>query len=153
MNIQNMKLAQAELDEKIFKANNIKKYPYNNILLAFKVEICEVLQEYQIWKYWKKDKNINKQNLLLKLADAMHFALSLENRLYKFNSYEYINDYKSEILDPDTFVRLANKCLSTYNFIDNVVKLSLACGFTQDELEKAYYEKRKINLIRVKEGY
>ena len=67
---------QKELDTAIFKNAGITQYPLENIRLSLLVELGELANEWKGFKYWKKDKKINREKLLDEFADCLHFALS-----------------------------------------------------------------------------
>ena len=94
MNIKKMLEAQEELDKAMFDYGGLKEYPIEQIKTAYRVELGEVLQEAKMFKYWKKNKGvISPVKILEELADCLHFALSLEN---KVENYSYLSEFTDE---------------------------------------------------------
>jgi dimeric dUTPase (all-alpha-NTP-PPase superfamily) len=154
---------QKELDTLIFKNAGIKEYPLNKVKLSLLTELGELSNENQCFKYWKKNKTINKEKQLEEFADCLHFALSLENQLHESDIKQW------EIGD---MVQLAQKLGKinddemTYGFLRNyeqviideqilkaVLTTGICLGFTEDEMEQAYLKKYEKNIKRQAEGY
>ena len=151
MNIKKMLYAQKELDDIWMKRANLTEYPLEMTITAYRVELGELLQEWKQFKYWKMNKGeINRDKMLEEWADCMHFALSLENYIKKYNCeddgyYRYIvnhieNDVKKYFTDFDIL-------------IENTLALGIKLGYTLDELDGAYWRKNKINWERIKNNY
>ena len=56
MNIKELIKTQQKLDAAMFKKAGITEYPLNKIILAYKVEVGEALNEWAGFKYWKSNK-------------------------------------------------------------------------------------------------
>lgn len=128
------------------------------------VELGELANEWQGFKYWKKNKTLDRRKLLEEHADCLHFALSLENKLHQTNEIILKN--------PSTFEEFfikgdygSNDALSAFNiayeFISDdtasilvgVIGLGICLDINLDEMEQAYLKKYEKNLARQAEGY
>lgn len=157
MNIKKMLEAQKELDAALFQKGGLKEYPIEQIKTAYRVELGEMLQEWKQFKYWKNTKGeVDRGKLLEEIADCIHFALSLEN----YNQYydeieEDIIDFNAEVLLHGKFIyRTIERCFECgFEAIRDTLRLGVKLGFTLEELEKAYWDKNKINWERIKNNY
>ena len=156
MNIKKMLEAQKELDEANLKKGGLTEYPLEMVQTAYRVELGELLQEWKQFKFWKLNKGkVNREKMLEEWADCMHFALSLNNNIYKCKSYTY-DDFRraveyEKILD---IYKVINDCFSVNMFtLSCVIALGLKLGYTLEELEQAYWRKNKINWERIEGGY
>lgn len=154
MNIRKMIEDQKELDKAIFKKSGLKGYPINKIKLAYHVELGEALNEWSGFKYWKKTRKENREALLEELADCLHFALSLEGH-YKYFEKSYNQYQGSELwgLEDESIITIANWCFEDDEYLGNIIALTLALGFTREQLVDAYYKKRDKNFERISNGY
>lgn len=82
MNLQSLLTKQKELDDYIIKKHNLENVDLlNKRVLACLVEIGEQANEYQSFKYWKQEKNIDRAKVAEELVDVLHFLLSIGNLL------------------------------------------------------------------------
>ena len=172
MNLEKMLEAQKELDLEICKKANIKRASYIDLKMALCSELSELANEWGGFKYWKLSHRITDNTLLEEWADCMHIALTLFNMStvgIKKQDLEFIEN--STIYDHITKNRnaITSVFLECYRkiatgekrvprataiaLIINIIKIGKMLGYTEEELEKAYYNKRYINIKRVKEGY
>lgn len=156
MNIIKMLAAQKELDEKCLAKAQIEGYPVEEITTAYRVELGELLNEWQGFKYWKKSRTISKKDMLIEFADCLHFALSLNNH-FPFFTEEHFNEFCNnydKYLDRMTVYQCIERCFDAgASVLSNTLQLGLKLGFTFDEMERAYWYKYKINLERVSGDY
>ncbi|MEY8763396.1 MULTISPECIES: dUTP diphosphatase [Clostridium] len=169
MDIKKMLADQKKLDDRILSNASIEKYPLKNMKLALLVELGELANEWQGFKYWKKHKKINREKLLGEFADCLHFALSLEN-YYESKGNELEGDFSkddfnsiSDFLEKNkpTLIDIIEGFFSTYNTVLNyggevlayIIGLGMMLGISKEEMEQAYYKKNKVNYKRQEEGY
>ena len=82
MNLQTLLNKQNELDSYIIKKHGLENQDLlNKRVLACLVEIGEQANEYQSFKYWKQEKNIDRAKVAEELVDVLHFLLSIGNLL------------------------------------------------------------------------
>lgn len=155
MNIKAMLEAQKELDQANFEKAGITEYPLEEVKIAYRVELGEALQEAKFWKYWKKSKGeVDREKLLEELADCLHFALSLENyNPSKIITSNFLN-YWIEDGEGTEIYETLDSCFECDDWVlIYTVRLIIQLGFTLKELEKAYWDKNKINWNRVNSDY
>ena len=158
MDIKKMLQAQKELDKANFKKGGVDEYPLQQVKTAYRVELGELLNEWQGFKFWKANKVIDRDKMVEEWADCMHFALSLESYLCEAKEEEESPDEFEcddfNCLEFDSEYKVINDCFSIIStrMIDTVA-LGLKLGFTLKELEQAYWNKYKINWERVNNGY
>lgn len=145
---------QKKLDEVIYRNAGITRFPIKETKIALLVEIGELANEVQDFKYWKKHKNVDKEKVLEEWADCMHFAASIYNFLE-----EYIDEknyrIETEIID------IFEETMKFYGYGDfdiYIIELLIYygifnLGFTEKELFDAYCKKNKKNYERQREGY
>lgn len=151
MDILLMLQAQADLDEFTLKRAGVEGYPKENIELALRVELGELVQEWKGFKYWKKSKgDVDRAKLLEEWADCMHFALSLENN--RCRNEQESHDTITEDYEGITVLESLNRAFETLTLLD-IVWLGLDLGFTEKELEDAYYNKNTKNWERMRGNY
>ncbi|WGI36411.1 dUTP diphosphatase [Mesomycoplasma lagogenitalium] len=163
MNLKKIFDCQKEIDLKFgtlrSEANNGEDNLANKITLAIIVEIAEFANEIQTFKYWKLNKNINKEKIMEEWADIIHFLsscankLELESEINPFVASDNVNfQFKHAFKAAVEFQENFNK--------ENLRKLySLILGFLnilnvkEQELIDAYFKKVEINLKRIENKY
>jgi len=156
---------QEKLDNEILKNAGIKKYPFENIQLALLVELGELANEWQGFKYWKQNKNIDRERLLDEFADCMHFALSLENHNHQLSKAK-LKDFPEgfektyeeskncpELDINDAFLNTYVCTLNNHFPIGGVLALGGCLDITPDEMQESYLKKYEVNIKRQQEGY
>ncbi len=150
---------QKKLDKAMVKAHGIsQKEVSNKKVLALLVEISEFANELSTFKYWKKNKNWNHENILLEYADCMHFFTSFYVQL-KINK-----DIKPIIMDDvnEMFLELFKKVSLLKDNINEkslddafAIYLGIAqkIGLNWEEVERYYIKKNKINFERIQNNY
>lgn len=164
MKINRLLEMQRDLDRLILNKANIQIYPTEMVKMALLVELGELANEIQFFKYWKHNKNINQEKIKEEWADCFHFSLSLENRLMQLEG-EVIDNldlfeelYKAERLENKSSVYPQfNAAFENVINLDDVLKtiigLGLCIGLSLNEMEKAYIDKYLKNIQRQQEGY
>lgn len=156
MDIKKMLEAQKELDKANMKKGGLTEYPLEMVQTAYRVELGELLQEWKQFKFWKLNKGeIDRDKMLEEWADCMHFALSLDNNIYKCESYTD-DDFRRAVEDVKTLdiYKVIDDCFIVGMFtLSCVIALGLKLGYTLEELEQAYWNKNKINWERIEGGY
>lgn len=142
---------QKSLDQLILLNAGISVYPKEEITIAFNTELGELSNEIPEWKYWKKNKKINKEKQLDELVDCIHFTASLMN----YNR-DLIESY--EINKDCNIVQLLSAIYILAPGRKNVVMVLLFAignklGFTDEKIEEGYNKKNKINYQRQYNNY
>lgn len=153
---------QKQLDQAILSAHNVKHEDVREKrVVALLVEIGEFANEYSPFKYWKKQKNIDRAKLLEEFVDGIHFLSSLAIDL-KADEETTIH---STIVSQDLTVQL----LETFNAVaalkykfdkEQLLKAfsiymgnARLLGFSNDEIEQFYIDKNEENFNRIARGY
>ena len=146
---------QKKLDEVIYRNAGITRFPIKETKIALLVEIGELANEVQDFKYWKKHKNVDKEKVLEEWADCMHFAASIYNFTNNLINIEFCYG-GIEIIDIFKEAMRFNNSRESDEFyiIEELISYGvLNLGFTEKELFDAYCKKNKKNYKRQREGY
>lgn len=145
---------QRLLDETILGNIGLEEYTINKIKTAFMVEVCELANEVQDFKYWKLSKVIDTARVLDEWADCFHFALSIYN-------YRGYNIHFTKVRIPRLKIHLPswtdiavprNKQAEMF-LCERLIAKGLELGFTEQELFNAYLVKNEINYNRIASKY
>lgn len=161
--MRDLQKKQYELDKFIYKENGIidvKDIELDKII-ALDVELSEFMNEVKSFKYWKKNKEIDRVKVIEEASDCLHFILSLAN---DNNVDMAITNVISMTDDINMAYRVVKACLWEGVYLDNkwsylknmlrgVIIILEELGFTYDDLMKAYNKKYEINIKRQMEGY
>ena len=158
---------QAELDKFIYESNNITDIAslYDKKIIALDIELSEFMNEIKAFKYWKKNKEIDKGKVIEEACDCLHFILSIAN-----DKNVVLSGGKIQSILEGIDIDFAYMCIKDllWRIIYSQVKcdsVSLGCvldlliyiikqlGFTYEDLIKEYNRKYEINIQRQKEGY
>lgn len=172
MDLEKMLEAQKELEIEICKKANIKKARYIDLKMELCNELSELANEWGGFKYWKLSHKIIDYKLLEEWADCMHIALtlfSMSTTKIKKQDLEFIENSTIHVYTTKNINAITSVFLDCYRRISsrqirvpkptalalliNVIRIGKMLGYTEEELEKAYYNKRYINIKRVKGGY
>lgn len=158
MDITKLLPIQQKLDKHIEKEKGLegKKLLLDKIL-ALCVEIGEMLNEYRVWKYWSNDRRVRRESMLVEYVDGLHFILSIGN---EFGVKEYVYQEPAREMDIRRLAlgifNMVSRIEFSRNFkelMDHYLFLGYKLGFTDEDIEKAYMEKNKLNHNRQKDGY
>lgn len=155
---------QNKLDVFICESNGIKDVGEIEFekLTALDVELSELANEIKFFKYWKKDKYIDRSKVIEEACDCFHFILSLAND----------NEVNMQVMPYGTFTRDIG---TLYRYIKATIWKDIylddnwECGlkrilmllvamieeldFIYADLIREYNRKYEINIKRQKEGY
>lgn len=162
MNIQPLFKLQLELDEYVAKNLGIVE-EFNWVeyvdkrIFALKVEIAELSNEVAWFKYWKQSHVMDRGATLEELADVQHFFLSVGNS----RKYTFIRE-----LDPLAWKKVPMEQLFQYlmnnnfdssgkwkNGFEQLICIGHKLGYSLEEMEQAYKDKREKNFQRQAVGY
>ena len=152
--IAQMKVMQAKLDEAILKEHKCE-YSLENTRLALIDELGETNHENKgNWCWWKyTQKPVDREMLLEELADAWHFALSIDNHE---NNLMPDAIFRKAINDNETFTTsyVMSLIVSRITYIlPLMVVLTKKLGFRIEDVYAAYMEKNEENYERLASGY
>ncbi|KEI18278.1 dUTP diphosphatase [Clostridium haemolyticum] len=162
---------QAKLDKRIIREHDLEgKDLFNNTVVSLIVELGECSNEVRFFKYWSNKGSSPKEVIAEEYADVLHFALSIGNMIGGdlIKEHNYIARMELGDLCED-FIYITNslcslksarnkkhKDLTEYLYIEMVQALlgfGYKLGFTDKEIEMAYYKKNAINFKRQDQGY
>jgi len=98
MEIKELMTLQKDLDNYIIRKKELQQDPntrLTDLTLAMMVECSEFANETKSFKYWKKDKSIDKEKTIEEYVDILFFWLSIGNQL-GFTPDEIENAYQDK---------------------------------------------------------
>ena len=173
MNLEKMFEAQKKLHDHIGYKGEDK---FEKDIAALIVEIGECMNEWRGFKYWSKDQEprtfiidglhdgINepvKNPLLEEYVDGLSFVFELGiNKKYTFFK-DFVNNAGSENIVHmylDIFQLILDFDLKPEFYVYELLlgrylELGKLLGFTDEQIEQAYYEKNRVNHERQNNGY
>lgn len=164
MNLQVLLLKQGFLDKNIKKRSGKVPELENKIELALLVELSELANEVQSFKYWKLNKKIDESKIREEWADCLHFALMIERKRkqvkFAINPNLWFEQIPESLLGDNE--ALTNAFTEAYMHILNktdlcplktVIRLGYQLGMTDDDMVVEYNKKWEKNLQRQKHNY
>lgn len=147
-----------------------------NTLLSLDVELSEVANTSEWFKVWKEHKGKHddgktvRETLLFEYVDAIDFFLVFASQKQWVENVDLTNEQFEKLADKTSKLDLTSTYLSVKSMLfssqvsnrpDNFrhawrlyLKLGMVgFGFSAAEIEKAYYDKNKINYKRQQSGY
>ncbi|UYL94217.1 dUTP diphosphatase [Geobacillus phage vB_GthS_PT9.1] len=174
MNIKPLFEIQRRLDERIIKEHGLEgKYLFDHKLMALKVELGELANEWGMFKFWKKNPQPRTRALrkpvmmpedqewynplLEELVDVMHFLLSLglERGWDRFIDYIDYKPYMDLLQFENLLALFENSFISSGDYCNawkHFLSFGRQLGFTEQEILDAYMEKNRINHARQESG-
>ncbi|WP_369085726.1 dUTP diphosphatase [Metamycoplasma spumans] len=160
MNLEYIFNAQVDLD-KAFRDSRDKNELYfdKKIVIALLVELGEFANEVKAFKYWKKDKSINRQAMLEEFADGIHFLTSIAYKNHVSPEIKLIKHHDDFSVQLAYTYQLFTKLFKKMNkkSIAKAYGAYLALGqimnISYDDIVKSYIEKNKKNYQRIKDNY
>lgn len=155
--------AQKQLDSTIVTVKQLENHDlFLNKVEALLCEIQETANETRCFKHWS-NKAADMENALEELADTLHFILSLGNDI-EVDREAVANQPARLYTDlTEQFIALSYTvaCMAMYNdktlyyfeTISLFKGLVNLLGFTEKQLEQAYFSKNKENYKRQETGY
>lgn len=163
MNLQNLFVMQEKLDHHIMEQHNLYgKTLFSEKLLALQVEIAELANETRCFKFWSNKGPSSNEAILEEYVDCLHFILTIG--LEKGYS-DAVFTIPKENIDTDITDQFLNIYIDINDFIicsskdhyetlfEDFLCLGSSLGFTEIEIENAYYRKNTINHHRQAIGY
>ncbi|RHW38720.1 dUTPase [Lysinibacillus yapensis] len=163
MNYQKLFKAQAALDAHIIGEKNLEGQDlFTNKVEALLCEIQETANETRCFKHWS-NKGPEMDKALEETADSFHFVLSLGNDLGidpEQVAKQPARVYK-DLTEQFIALSYAAVCIAMFNerqlyyfeTISLFKGLVNLLGFTEEQLEEAYYDKNKVNHERQATNY
>lgn len=160
MNFTEIFEMQVALDKNIHDAHQVSfEDTVDKKILALLVELGEFANEIKPFKYWKKDKSINKEKVLEEFVDGIHFFTSLANYFKIDPEIKAVikhKDQSKQLLEIFEAISNLNKDFSKENIIKSFeLYMGIAKMFdlTDTEISQHYVSKNKINYERIANDY
>lgn len=163
MNLAKLYEAQAKLDADIVEKKHLQGVNLlPNKILALNVELGELAQEVQgEWKHWKEHTTRDDKRVLNEFVDCLHFALSIGLEAPDVDTDSVEIDVASDLeystteILCDLFGRLTVYIdQDDYeDFMCGIIFLGHRVGFTDEQIEAAYFHKNAINHERQVNDY
>ncbi len=141
---------------------------FHKLLLALQVELGECANEQRSWKFWSKDQEPRTKALLEEYVDGLHFVLEVgielemqdEPAMYTTehsdvtSQFNYLFYSIGEMFDVSTRTNDKEELMAIYDDVFSCyLGLGKMLGFTDEQIEQAYFEKNKVNHARQESGY
>jgi len=160
MNLNSLFEKQKELDEYIYEKNNVTaKEVFERKIVALLVELGELANELQFFKYWKENINIDRQRAIEEYIDVIHFTIGLAVDL-GIDEHKYIETQPRDL--NKLFIGITNLAtvLSTSKekehaktLLNNIIALGYQLGLDEQTVIGAYNKKNEVNYERQENGY
>ncbi len=160
MNFNKIFAMQKKLDTAITNNHNvIHEEIIDQRILALIVEVSEFANELASFKYWKKQKNLNRDKIIEEFVDGIHFYVSLSLQL---KSSQLINSQiVSQDLNQQFLAVFASITDLKRDFKQKKLKISFGlylgiarlCDISNQDIENYYIAKNKVNYERIANNY
>lgn len=164
MNLQVLLLKQGFLDKNIKKRSGDVPDIENKMELALLVELAELANEVQSFKYWKQSKKMDESKIREEWADCLHFALMLERKRkqvkFTINPNLWFEEIPKSLIGDNEALTEAFR--DAYSLIINkvdlcplktIIRLGYQLGMNDDDMVSEYNKKWEKNLQRQKNNY
>jgi len=151
---------QKALDKSIHETHGVSfEETLDKKILALLVEVGEFANEIKPFKYWKKDKSIDREKILEEFVDGIHFFISLSNH------FEIDPEIKRNVVDGDRSKQLLfifksilklNTLFNKENLInafEAYMGIAELINLKDEEIAEHYISKNKINFERIANNY
>ncbi|MGL4183844.1 MAG: dUTP diphosphatase [Metamycoplasmataceae bacterium] len=160
MDISKLLEHQKLLDEEIKKAHlTNNENVWSKRILALYVELSELANEIQSFKYWKKNKIKDQKKIIEEYSDGLHFLfsfaldLNLNPNIESILFSEDIDIQFIEIYNQINIFFKSQKANDLKRIIELYFGLGLLIGINENDLIEGYINKNKINFLRIKNNY
>ncbi|MBU3091072.1 dUTP diphosphatase [Clostridium sp. CM028] len=161
MNLQKLFQMQNTLDHRIQVQHNLEGVPLlQKKILSLQVELGELANETRCFKFWSTKKPSSNDVILEEYVDCIHFILSLgiEKNFQDItlNTKCITSELSQQFLTVYTNISDFIICSSLDNYLNifqNFLSLGQNLGFSEEDIENAYFYKNKINHERQDNGY
>lgn len=156
LDTEKLKKLQKEYDCEVEKSHSVSicdKVNDESMKLAIFDEIGELTHELKgNWCWWKNtQKPVDRKKALGELVDVLHFVLSEDNNAVD-DCEKGLATRESALIQDLIYITM----FCSYNIerrLMAIQRIAELLGFTPEELETAYEEKRQENFERIERGY
>ncbi|MEH7417193.1 dUTP diphosphatase [Neobacillus drentensis] len=163
MELKKLFQMQKALDSHIEEKHQLENEDlFDRKVLALFVEIGELANETRCFKFWSVKPSSPKDVVLEEFVDGIHFILSLGIECGFDQESITIKDQESARTVTEQFLRVyesinqfqKSKAFDDYaGLVESYLKLSSLLGFTNEDIEKAYFSKNEVNYQRQQNNY
>lgn len=135
---------------------------FNRKVLALLVEIGELANETRCFKFWSIKPSSAKEVVLEEFVDGIHFILSIGIEC-GFDEKSVILEEKQPLANVNEQFLLVYEMICSFrrskdlnHFIrlfEAYLQLASLLGFTNEEIEQAYFKKNEVNYLRQQNNY
>lgn len=154
---------QQQLDKYILDNQQLRtNHVFNEKYLALLVELGELANETRCFKFWSTKGKSEKTVILEEYVDNIHFLLSLGlEKGYTFSEIE-VAALEPNLEETAAFNHLYTLCVAFYSeqsksnylaLFEAYLQLGELLGFSEQDLQQAYYDKNEVNYARQQTGY
>lgn len=161
MNWEKLFSTQKQLDTYIEDTHDLQEVDiFQEKYLALLVELGELANETRCFKFWSIKPRNDKSVILEEYVDGVHFILSLG--LEKGLRYEANELKASSLSETEQFNAVFEACVTFkndrsqgnyHNLFTKFLQLGALLGFTEEDIQQAYFKKNEINYQRQNQGY
>ncbi|NEZ47640.1 hypothetical protein FDF74_10615 [Clostridium niameyense] len=153
MNLNRLFELQEKLDEHIIEYHSIEgESLISKKMLALQVELGELANETQCFKYWSTKSSSRKDIILEKYVGCLHFILTLglESKFNdltlqpKKSNFDITEQFLNLYIDINDFIICSSKDHYVTLFED-FLSLGMELGFSEEDVEKYYMKKNTMN--------
>lgn len=152
---------QQKLDTYIINNHNLQNEDlFDEKVLALLVELGELANETRCFKFWSTQDPNETEVILEEYVDNIHFLLSIGlEKGFTFTEGEIIKTTRSKT---EQFNKVFEMCMNFHkeqskaNYIElftAYLQLASLLGFTENDIQQAYYKKNEVNFARQDAGY
>lgn len=161
MNLEKLFATQKKLDDRINEIHPAQEGEsrLTKKVLAFIVEVSELANEWRGFKFWSNNQEPTNR-ILEEYVDGLHFLLSIGLEQGKTSVKLFTRPTQVDVVDCfldiyTSAVEMDMRCkYDDYDILFNdYLLLGEMLGFTEDEIEQAYFRKNKVNHQRQEDGY
>lgn len=161
MNWDELYSMQQHLDQHIEENHNLQnKDVFQEKYLALLVELSELANETRCFKFWSLKPRNEDSVILEEYVDGLHFILSLGlEKGYRYTSAELGQPLETEteqfnaVFEAGTVFYQEQTAESYKDLFRKFLLLGKILGFSEEDIQQAYYKKNEINFERQNKGY
>ncbi|MEH7376097.1 dUTP diphosphatase [Neobacillus drentensis] len=163
MQLEKLFHMQKALDTHIEEKHNLQDEDlFDRKVLALLVEIGELANETRSFKFWSVKPSSLKEVILEEFVDGVHFILSLgiecgfDAVKIDLNVQELSVNVTEQFLSVFDRISIFQKSKGLDDYIKlfkSYLQLALLLGFTNQDIERAYFQKNEVNYLRQQNNY
>lgn len=161
MNIEKLTEMQRALDAHIQRKHGLEKEDlFEKKILALQVEAGELANETRCFKFWSQRPSSEREIILEEYVDGIHFVLSLGIECGFIPCLQPVEETETPVtvqfLDVFNSISTFQKSRSEADYswmFQSYLKLGRKLGFTEADIEQAYFSKNEVNYERQQNNY